>query len=492
MASNLHSVNKLSSLLEGIVDSEISEELSVTGLSLDSRSVKRGELFLGMPGHSQDGRSYLRQAVSRGARAVLIEKQGNPIQECEIPFYQVSNLRENIGFIANRFYGSPSQFLCVIGVTGTNGKTTCAHFAAQALNLLGGVCGLIGTLGIGRYDDLIPSSLTTPDPIVLQGELAAMVEGGMDTVCMEVSSHALDQARVKGIDFDIAVFTNLSRDHLDYHGDMEKYAAAKFSLFNDYQIKNVIINVSDPYGVKFLKAGIKGKVWTFGLDNHADVYPSSTEILERGIRLEIVTPDGPINFEVPVLGRLNVVNLVTVVVILLSLGKSLASIERVMPQLRSINGRMELITEPNFPINVVLDYAHTPAALECALSSLREHTSNNIWCVFGCGGERDTGKRLEMGSVADGLADRIVLTNDNPRSENPHTILDHIAAGILDHEAVKIPDREKAIEYAISNANVGDLVLIAGKGHEVDQVLETGPRPFSDRFVVNKILEAIC
>ena len=491
MTGNLHSVSKLRSLLEGIVDTEISDELSVTGVSLDSRSVKRGELFLGMPGNRLDGRSYLRQAVSRGARAVLIEKQGNSIQDCEVPFYQVSNLRENIGFIANRFYGSPSEFLCVIGITGTNGKSTCAYLTAQAIGMLDGACGLIGTLGIGQYNNLKPSSLTTPDPIVLQGALATMVGSGMDTVCMEVSSHALDQARVKGVDFDIAVFTNLSRDHLDYHGDMEKYAASKFSLFNDYQIKDAIINVSDPYGVKFLETGMKGKVWTFGLDDHADVYPSRTEILERGIRLEIVTPSGKISFEVPILGRLNVVNLVTVVTILLSLGESLFSIERAMSQLRPIAGRMELITEPNFPINVVIDYAHTPVALESALNSLREHTRNNIWCVFGCGGERDKGKRLEMGLVADRLADRIILTNDNPRSEDPHTILDHIEIGVREHDVEKITDREEAIAYAIGNANEGDLVLIAGKGHETDQILETGPRPFSDRFVVNNILETI-
>ena len=485
------SVSKLSSLLEDIVDVPIPEELRITGLSLDSRSIKKGNLFMGMPGTKVDGRSYIEQAVSGGAEAVLLEAQDKSIEQCDIPCYQVSNLRQNIGLIANRFFGFPSKLLCVVGFTGTNGKSTCAGLTAQALGTLGRVCGLIGTVGSGHYDSLKRASLTTPDAILLQHELATLVNDGVDTVCMEVSSHALDQARVKGVDFDIAVFTNLSRDHLDYHGNMRNYAATKFMLFHDHGIRTAIINVSDPYGAEFIEAGIPAKIWTFGLDGTADVYPEKSQVLTHGIHLKLSTPKGPITCEAPLLGRLNVINLVAVAATLLALDHSPSSIEHAMSKLRPITGRMELLSKPEASVHVVVDYAHTPVALAQALSSLREHTANQIWCVFGCGGERDQGKRWEMGSVADQLADRIVLTNDNPRSENPLEIIEQIDSGVQHHSALCFPDRQEAITYAISHAKAGDLVLIAGKGHETDQVIQTDRRPFSDHAVVNNILEEI-
>jgi UDP-N-acetylmuramoyl-L-alanyl-D-glutamate--2,6-diaminopimelate ligase len=492
MVQRLQFVTALRTLLNGIVDVPIPESLHVTGLSVDSRSIKGGDLFLGVPGIDTDGRSYIQQAVSDGAAAIVLEAHDNLVEECAVPSYQVKNLRQYIGLIANRFYGFPSRLLYVVGFTGTNGKSTCAGLVAQALEVLGRRCGLIGTVGIGHCEALRPASLTTPGPVLLQRELATMVNDGLDTVCMEVSSHALDQARVSGVDFDTAVFTNLSRDHLDYHGDMRTYAATKFLLFHDYGVRNAIINTSDPFGVEFVQAGIPAKVCTFGLDESADIYPEESDVSSRGIRLKLSTPKGSISFQSSLFGRVNIINLVAVVAILLALEHTPCSIELAMSKLRPISGRMELLSSPDASVLVVVDYAHTPAALEHALRSLREYTTNQIWCVFGCGGERDLGKRSEMGAVADRLADRIVLTNDNPRSEDPLEILQQIEAGIQRNKSVSIPDRQEAISYAMSQAEFGDLVLVAGKGHETHQVMQSERRPFSDRAVVENLLEGTC
>ena len=492
MVQRLQPVNSLSALLKGVVDTPVPEQLRVTGLSLDSRSIEHGDLFVGVPGLEADGRSYVSRAVAGGAGAVLVEARDGTGGQYEVPCYQVRNLRQYIGLIASRFYGFPSRLLCVIGFTGTNGKTTCAGLTAQALEALGRRSGVIGTVGVGRFDSLRPISLTTPDAISLQAELAQMVDAGLDSVCIEISSHALDQARVRGVDIDAAVFTNLSRDHLDYHGSMDAYAASKFLLFQDHGVRAAIINTSDPYGAEFVRAGIPAKVWTYGSDNLANVYPEKSEVFPTGIRLRLATPVGSISFQVSLLGRLNVMNLVAVVTALLALEYSSAAIERAMSTLRPVPGRMELVSESDAPVHVVVDYAHTPAALEQALDSLREHTPQRIWCVFGCGGERDPGKRPEMGAIADRLADNIVLTNDNPRAEDPLQILRQIESGIERHKAERIPDRREAIEFAIRQADSGDLILVAGKGHETTQVVGPERIPFSDQTVVANLLEEIC
>jgi UDP-N-acetylmuramoyl-L-alanyl-D-glutamate--2,6-diaminopimelate ligase len=491
MVQRLQPVTSLSALLEGVVDASVPEQLRVTGLSLDSRSIKHGDLFVGIPGIEADGRAYVPQAVAGGAGAVLIEAQNGPGEYHEVPCYQVRNLRQYIGLIASRFYGFPSQLLCVVGFTGTNGKTTCAGLTAQALETLGRRSGLIGTIGAGRFNSLRATNLTTPDAVNLQAELAQMVAAGLDSVCIEISSHALDQARVRGVDIDAAVFTNLSRDHQDYHGGMDAYAASKFLLFQDYDVRAAIINTSDPYGAEFVRAGIPAKTWTYGLDDLANVYPEKIEVSPAGISLQLATPAGRISFQVSLLGRLNVMNLISVATTLLALDYSSTAIERAMSTLRPVPGRMELVSEPDSPVHVVVDYAHTPTALEQALDSLREHTTQRIWCVFGCGGERDIGKRPEMGAVADRLADRIVLTNDNPRSEDPMQILGQIESGIRRQKAVRIPNRREAISFAIRQANLGDLVLVAGKGHEVEQIVGSERIPFSDRTVAVNLLEGI-
>ena len=488
MSKRLQSVNSLCLLLEGVVDTPVPDQLLITGLNLDSRTIGPGELFVGIPGTRTDGRSHIRQAISAGARAVLLEARGWSGQDCEVPCYQVENLRRHIGLIASRFYGFPSKLMCVIGFTGTNGKTTCAGLVAQALETLGRRSGVIGTIGRGPVNNLQPASLTTPNAVDLQAELAKMVESGLDSVCVEVSSHALDQGRVGGVEFDTAVFTNLSRDHLDYHCDMDAYAATKFRLFQNHGVRSAIINSADPRGAEFVAEGVSGNMWTYGVDASADVYPQATEVLPDGIRLQLSTPTGCMDFQVSLLGQLNVANLVAVVTVLLALGYSPEEIESTMPTLKSIPGRMELFCDDVAAVRAVVDYAHTPAALEQALDSLRKHTTGRLWCVFGCGGERDQGKRPLMGTIAERLADEIILTDDNPRGEDSLQILDQIESGIQSRKVVRIPDRQQAIKYAIGECIAGDLVLIAGKGHEAEQIVGSKRIPLSDRNVVANLL----
>jgi len=491
MMQRLETVESLNRLLDGIVTVPVPEEIRVTGLSLDSRAVEHGNLFLGFPGVESDGRSYVRQAITLGASAVLLESDDNANQEFEVPCYRISNLREHIGLIASRFYGSPSRLLCIVGFTGTNGKTTCAALATQALARMGHDCGMIGTLGMGRWGDFEPTNLTTPDAVALQASLAQMVDLGIDTVCMEVSSHALDQSRVKEVDFDAAVFTNISRDHLDYHGSLENYASTKFLLFEDHNVQAAVINITDPYGFDFVSSSVSEKIWTYGYDKTANVHVKKTEIFSSGLRLWLGTPNGPLHLEVPLLGRINAINLVAVVTVLLALDHEIAEIEDAMSCTEPIPGRMEMVSPINSPVRVVIDYAHTPNALEESLVSLREYTSQRLWCVFGCGGDRDKGKRSIMGRVSDRLADRIVLTNDNPRDEDANQILSDIEEGIGRQDVVKIPERQEAISYAISHAGSGDIVLVAGKGHETQQIVGSDYIPLSDRTIAIDCLEEI-
>ncbi|MBO67188.1 MAG: UDP-N-acetylmuramoyl-L-alanyl-D-glutamate--2,6-diaminopimelate ligase [Acidiferrobacteraceae bacterium] len=491
MMKRLQIVESLNRLLDGIVTAPVPEGICITGLSLDSRAIEHGNLFLGLPGIQSDGRSFVRQAITSGASAVLLEGNDSANQEFEVPCYRVSNLREHVGLIASRFYGSPSRFLCIVGFTGTNGKTTCAALATQALARMGHDCGMIGTLGMGRWGDLESTDLTTPDAVALQAGLAQMVESGIDTVCMEVSSHALDQSRVKALDFDAAVLTNISRDHIDYHGSLESYAATKFLLFQEHSVQAAVINVADPYGFDLVNSSTSENIWTYGYDNTASVYIKKTEISSSSIRLWLETSDGPLYIEAPLLGRINAINLVAVVTVLLALDHKIAEIEDAMSCIEPIPGRMEIVSSVDSPVRVVIDYAHTPNALEQSLFSLREHTSQHLWCVFGCGGNRDKGKRAIMGSVSDRLADKIVLTNDNPRDEDPNQILSDIEVGIRHHDVVKIPERQAAISYAISHAGSGDIVLVAGKGHETQQIVGSDYIPLCDRTIAINCLEAM-
>ncbi len=485
-----HTERPLGELVEGIVALEpYQAALPISSLTLDSRAASSGSLFFGIPGCDSDGRDFTHQALESGAQAVLVESQGwsglDPAQRC----YPVDDLQNQIGHIASRFFGLPSQTLCAIGVTGTNGKTTCASLLAQALDLLGRRSGFIGTPGWGFMNALHSTELTTPDPVTLQSRLATLVAQGADSVCLEVSSHALEQGRIEGVEFNAALFTNLSRDHLDYHASMESYAQTKLLLFQRRELQSAIINVADPIGERFAGSDLSAQLWTFGEDARADVYPHLTDVHRDGITLQLTSPAGEITFESTLRGRFNVSNLVAVVTTLLALDYRPGEISEAMTELVPVIGRMEFCRgSTGARPTVVVDYAHTPEALSQILLSLRHYTDGQLWCVFGCGGDRDQGKRAPMGECASRLADRVVLTSDNPRDEDPRQILLDIAGGLARPAEATISDRYEAIAYAISHASVGDLILIAGKGHETHQITSGETVPFKDQNVAEQIL----
>ena len=479
----------LGSLLDGVANVPIEDDIEISGFSLDSRDVRAGQVFVGLPGNDTDGRGYIDQAVSAGAAAVLYESEGWNRQDCVVPTFPVDNLRQKIGQIASRFYGFPSRALCVIGLTGTNGKTTCAGLLAQALTCLGHRTGFIGTVGSGLVGALQPQSLTTPDAVTLQSQLADLLHNGADSACIEVSSHALDQGRVNGVEFDAAVFTNLSRDHLDYHHNMEAYAAAKLLLFRTGGLRTAIINVDDPWGAEFAVAGLSARVWTYGMNNNAHVYPLGVHAAPDGYDLILSSPAGEIVFHSPLLGEFNVMNTVAVVSTLLALEFTPTCISEIMPRLKSISGRMELVDHNRQGPQVIVDYAHTPLALEQALKAARVNASGRVWCVFGCGGERDPGKRPLMGAIAEYCADYVVLTSDNSRGENPESILEDILSGMTCEPSAVQPDRGKAIHIALKCADEKDVVLIAGKGHELEQIEGSEVKYFSDQDTVRQLLE---
>ena len=481
---------QLGELLQGVAAPERADASTpITSLTLDSRTASAGSLFFGIPGSKTDGRQFVDQALGSGAAAVLVEGRGWDVKHRIEHCYPIDGLREQIGHIANRFFGSPSHSLCVVGVTGTNGKTTCATLLAQALDFLGRKSGLIGTTGWGLGSDLQPSDLTTPDVLTLQSRLANLAARGADSVCLEVSSHAIDQGRIEGIHFNSALFTNLSRDHLDYHHTMEHYAETKLLLFRRRELESAIINVADPVGRAFTREDLSARLWTYGDDARADVFPTKIEIDTGGIALCLDSPVGEVSFSSVLRGHFNVSNLTAVATMLVAHGYSAVEISEVMGQLEPAPGRMLFCqgSGAGRP-TVVVDYAHTPEALSTLLKSLRAYTEGEMWCVFGCGGERDRGKRSEMGHEVSLWADRIVLTNDNPRGEDPEEILSDIAEGMSTQAEARIPRRDLAIAHALAHASPRDLVVVAGKGHETSQIVGDRVMPFSDQAIAEEIL----
>ncbi len=481
----------LKPLLAGITEVNESDNCNISQLTADSRAVRPGSLFCAYRGLTADGRDYIGDAVGNGACAVLFEAgDAGDAEDCGVPAYSVRNLQQQLGNIAHRFYGTPSQQLLVIGVTGTNGKTTCAHLTAQALKCLNLNTGMSGTLGSGLIESIAPQSLTTPDAIQVHAILDELLRQHADAVAMEVSSHALDQGRVNGVEFDIAVFTNLTRDHLDYHDTMQAYGTAKASLFSLPAIRHAIINIDDAFGSDLLKQVPPGKVLTYG-SSDADIQLLDVVVESDGLFLHLKTPAGPVRFRSRLLGRINVPNLLAVTATLFALEYYVDDIAATMTQLRPVPGRMELFRGSERAPAVVVDYSHTPDALEQALLSLREHTQGRLWCVFGCGGDRDKGKRPQMGAVAERQADYVVLTDDNPRTEDGGQIIRDILTGMKSMPVRQTRDRRQAIAYAINNAQVGDLVLVAGKGHETTQTIGDQLITLSDREVVQTCLQEV-
>ena len=453
-------------------------------LTLDSRKVRPGDLFLAVPGCQVDGRAYIADAVARGAAAVAYEAEGfAQVQDSAALMLPVRGLQAQLSAIAGRFYGEPSRALTMLGVTGTNGKTTVSHLLAQALDLLGERCAVIGTLGNGFLGRLDSSSHTTPDPISLQSILAGLKRAGATHVAMEVSSHGLDQKRLAAVDMDIAVLTNLTRDHLDYHGSMEAYAEAKAQLF-DWPGQSVrVLNLDDAFGERLAATHAGSSLKTYSIDKpEAHVHCREVEFGSQGIRAAVATTQGEALLRTQLLGRFNLSNLLAVVATLSGMGYALQDILAVMPELTPPAGRMQAIAEEGKPL-VVVDYAHTPDALQQVLTALRLHVApdGRLHCVFGCGGERDTGKRALMAEAAEAGADRLLVTDDNPRNEAPAQIRAQILAGLSPAaNAQEYDDRAAAIAAAIAEAGPGDVVVIAGKGHEDYQEIKGQRHAFSD------------
>jgi len=456
-------------------------------LTADSRRVQPGDVFVAFPGAQADGRDFIAQAMANGAAAVIAEAGGDAVAKVgagDAPIVEVKGLAALSGEIAHLVYGRPSEHLWLAGVTGTNGKTSVSQWIAQAMNALQHRCAVIGTLGNGFLDALDESPNTTPDAITLHAALAGFVARGADACAMEVSSIGLDQGRVNGAAFDVAVFTNLTRDHLEYHGTMEEYAAAKELLFLVPGLAAAVLNLDDPVGVG-LAARLKGHVRTIGYtlidagDSAADeiLHAENLGMGAAGIEFDLCG----VHFTAPVVGRFNVSNLLAVIGALLTRSERLEDIAAALRGIQPPPGRMQAVGGVNEPL-IVVDYAHTPDAMEKALGVLRETAAargGSLICVFGCGGERDPGKRPQMGAIAERMADRVVITSDNPRKEDPQAIIDDILAGLQRVPAVEI-DRGRAIAAAVADADKRDVILLAGKGHEPYQEIAGVRHAFSD------------
>jgi len=398
-----------------------------------------------------------------------------------------------MGAMADQFHGQPSRAMTMVGVTGTNGKTSTVQLLGQAWQLLGIASGSIGTLGVGLYGNVVPTGFTTPLVLQMHEVLAQLRDGGAKAVAMEVSSHALDQGRVDAVHYDVAVFTNLTRDHLDYHGDMQAYGAAKAKLFHRPGLKAAAINLDDAFGRELITT-LAADVQAIGLSSTgqagANIRAEKLVLDGQGLGFDLVIGDERHALRSPLLGRFNVDNLLAVAGALHGLGETSTSIAEVLGQLQPIRGRMNRLGGHGEP-TVVIDYAHTPDALEQALRSLHGHLDGRLLCVFGCGGERDTGKRPQMAAVAEELADVVFVTDDNPRGEDGDVIVADIMAGFVSPAQVNVVrDRARAIDAAVAQAGAGDIVLIAGKGHEPYQEIAGIKHPFDDTDVASRALQA--
>ncbi|MDR3492040.1 MAG: UDP-N-acetylmuramoyl-L-alanyl-D-glutamate--2,6-diaminopimelate ligase [Gammaproteobacteria bacterium] len=493
---------KLSVLLHDFKLPQINDK-DIVGLCLDSRILQKGELFFACKGANLDATQFISDAIKKGASAVLYDASARLDGldfETDISIIPITNLNHQISKIAAIFFDHPAESLKIIGITGTNGKTSCSHFIAAALQNLTIPCGVIGTLGNGIYGNIQSGNLTTPDPITLQKLFFEFVKSGVKYVAMEVSSHSIDQGRINDVPFEIGIFTNLTRDHLDYHGDMETYGAVKKRLFTDYAVKYAVINIDDSFGRSLADAIFTTRdVIAYSTNEIKNfsmplVFARDIQFDITGLHAKISTPWGAGDLHVNVIGLFNLSNLLAVISALCILDIPLTKILESMSQLSSVPGRMQCFGGKKTLPLVVVDYAHTPDALEKTLQALREHTKGKLYCLFGCGGDRDKGKRPLMASIAERYADKIIVTNDNPRFENPESIVTDILLGFTNLDKVIIEyDRLLAIQTIISHAKAGDCVLIAGKGAETYQIIQDQKQPFSDVEVVKEILgEKVC
>lgn len=492
-AEYMHPRPTLADLLQGFAEAPA---IPVRGIGSDSRRLGEGYLFIAVQGLTSHGLDFLAEALEAGVCAVAWDAStGTPPREVGVPVIAVDNLATRLGEIANRFFARPSEQLEVIGVTGTNGKTTVAWMIKEAAAILGEQCAYLGTLGYGLRELQGGEGMTTPAAVELHERLAGFVELGAGYAAVEVSSHALAQGRVDGVQIDTAIFTNLTRDHLDYHDSMADYFAAKARLFTDCSPRHRIINLDSDYGARLASmCGPDVITVSTDFDRAANDQPylfvRAVVASESGFDISFTSSWGDSRFTLPLPGEFNVANAAVVLALLLVKGAPLEAACDAMSRLTAPPGRMQRVAMEGPAVFV--DYAHTPAALESALRALRAHCRGHLWCVFGCGGDRDAGKRPQMGTAAECLSDRVIVTSDNPRTEHPMAIVDDILGGLAQPEkAVVIEDRAAAIAWAIDQAASDDVVLIAGKGHETYQEVDAKRVAFSDFAVASKALAAM-
>jgi len=497
---NMPALPTLSHLLEGIVNVSPSVDMHIAAINLDSRKVQSASLFLAIEGLHVSGSRYIHDAITRGAIAILVDaSSGFNGTLVSVPVFQVRDLQKKVGLIASRFYGDPSTDLFVTGITGTNGKTSIAYYLAQAFSDNGSqAVGSIGTLGYGEFGNLVATDNTTPDAITIQEQMSRFCIRKIHDVVMEVSSHALEQCRVNNVLFNTAVFSNLSRDHLDYHHDMASYGEAKKKLFTMPGLRHAVINQDDHFGASLIKElDRRLELVSYGLVDNLRRESRPRALLEavivrqeiNSLQLQINSPWGRGELISRLSGRFNAYNLLAALAVLCLRDVPLDTALEKLSTVRGVPGRMEYFGTAE-SARIFVDYSHTPDALQQALKSLREKCTGKLVCVFGCGGDRDKGKRPEMGKVAESCADSVILTSDNPRSESPENIINDILAGMTGLVPVVIQiDRATAIRDAINSAGNQDVVLIAGKGHETYQEIMSRKLPFSDRQLVRNLLE---
>jgi len=478
----------------GAVSVEGSLDREVTGIAYDSRRLTPGMLFVAVPGRNVDGHDFINNALERGAVAVVCERNGfMPQRATKI---KVADAREALAQLSVAFYQNPSSKLKVIGVTGTNGKTTVAFMVKHILETAGIRTGLLGTIRYEIGDRVIPAQRTTPEALEVQQMMAQMLKAGCQACVMEVSSHALEQKRVQGVEFDVAIFTNLTQDHLDYHGTMDRYYAAKKKLFTQPsggKKRAAVINIDDAFGTRLAQDHPYQVRLTYGIDQAAELRATSIQLGREATRMTVETPRGRFSCALPLIGRHNVYNALAAVGAGLVLDVSLEIIQRAVPTFPPVPGRLENVALGQ-PFAVLVDYAHTDDALLNVLKTLREITPGRLLLVFGCGGSRDKGKRPKMGAVAAKWADHSIITSDNPRKESAAAIASQIEAGYrsVRSDGCRVElDRRRAIEESIRSAAAGDTVLIAGKGHETYQEFEDTVVPFDDGAYARETLETL-
>ncbi|WCK53088.1 UDP-N-acetylmuramoyl-L-alanyl-D-glutamate--2,6-diaminopimelate ligase [Aneurinibacillus sp. Ricciae_BoGa-3] len=459
--------------------------VEITGLQIDSRKIQPGNLFICLPGFTVDGHDFAAKAVAAGAVAVLAQRA----IEVDVPVVYVPDIKRAMAILADRFYGQPTRNMKVIGVTGTNGKTTTTHLIQKVLEDAGHPTGIIGTIEMRIGDEVKEVKNTTPEAADLQQSFAWMLSKGAEYAAIEVSSHALDMGRVRGIRFKTAVFTNLTQDHLDYHGTMEKYRDAKGLLFsqlgNEYdndRMKVAILNADDPASETYARI-TPAQVITYGIDAEANVRGTNIRITPNGTKVSVDTFAGSAEFSLQMIGNFNVYNVLAATAACLAEGIPLKQIKQSLEAVEGVRGRFERV-DAGQDFTVIVDYAHTPDSLENVLKTVREFAEEDVYCIVGCGGDRDRTKRPLMARIAVGYADTAILTSDNPRSEDPDAILDDMIAGLQDtpqERYTTISDRREAIRYAINRAKTGDVIVIAGKGHETYQIVKDRVLHFDDK-----------